>query len=524
MNHAAAVSLRLPKVTIRRPLLPLRSAAAGSPAAAPARHARGWRSTAQCAALLAAALLAGCSSLLVHPDTDVSQAVPVPAVWDHGTASTAATSLAEWWRHFHDPQLTAVVTQVLAANGDVRTAQATLRQVRAQRDVTAAGLLPTVGGNASASRTRSGGNDGNSSYAAGFDASWEPDVFGGTRAGVTAADADTRAAVVSLANVQVSIAAEAAAQYITWTALELRMAIARDNLASQEETQQITEWRAQAGLTTSLDVEQARSSTEVTRAQIPALTAGIAQAKSALAVLAGVTPEALQATLKSNAVVPVVDEGLAYSFPAETLRQRPDVHKAEYQLQAAASRVTQSDAARYPSFQISGTLGVAALTFGGLTGGNALAALLLGSISVPIFNGGALEAQVRVQDAAFDQARIAYETTVLAALKDVEDALVTLASARERLATLRRAALAARNASILARYRYNSGLSDFQPVLQTQVTLLSVQDSVANGEAELGLAHVRLYKALGGGWQPDAAATPQARTGAPAVTFGKQLT
>ncbi len=149
--------------------------------------------------------------------------------------------------------------------------------------------------------------------------------------------------------------------------------------------------------------------------------------------------------------------------------------------------------------------------------------MLLGSVSVPIFDGGAREAQVRVQDAALDQARIAYETTVLAALKDVEDALVTLASASERLATLRRAALAARNASILARYRYNSGLSDFQPVLQTQVTLLSVQDSVANGEAELGLAHVKLYKALGGGWQPDAAAEPQARAGTPAsATAGRQ--
>jgi outer membrane protein TolC len=127
---------------------------------------------------------------------------------------------------------------------------------------------------------------------------------------------------------------------------------------------------------------------------------------------------------------------------------------------------------------------------------------------VPIFTGGALTAQVRAQEAAFDQARIAYEAVVLTALKEVEDALVSLSTSRERLATLRRAAEAARNASLLARYRYNSGLIDFQSVLQTQVTLLSVEDSVANAQAAIGVAHVQLYKALGGGWTPESEALP----------------
>ncbi len=137
-------------------------------------------------------------------------------------------------------------------------------------------------------------------------------------------------------------------------------AIARDNLASQEETLQIAQWRAQAGLTTSLDVEQARTSTELTRAQIPALDASIAQARSSLAILTGVTPEAMQASLRVPAAVPTADDDLAFAFPAETLRQRPDVRQAEYQVSAAASRVTQADAARYPSFRLSGTLGVSA--------------------------------------------------------------------------------------------------------------------------------------------------------------------
>ena len=471
---------------------------------APALRRPGPRAPRRAGTLAAALALAGCSSLLVTPDTDLS-GVAVPATWSNAVATPSAPALAAWWRRFDDPQLAALVTQALQANTDVRTAQAALRQSRAQRDVAAGGLLPSLGAGASAQRSKSGDNDAQTSYQAAFDASWEPDSFGGTASGVAAADADTRAAASSLANVQVSIAAETAVTYLELCALELRLAIARDNLASQEETLQIADWRTQAGLTTSLDVEQARTSTELTRSQLPALAASIAATRSSLAILTGVTPEALQSSLKIPATVPVADDALALAFPAETLRQRPDVRQAEDRVSAAASRVQQADAARYPSFRLGGTLGVAALTLGGLTGGSSLVTALLGSVSVPIYSGGALTAQVRAQEAALEQARIAYEAVVLASLKEVEDALVTVATSRERLATLRRAAEAARNASLLARFRYNSGLSDFQSVLQTQATVLSVEDGVANAQATLGVAHVRLYKALGGGWEPEAA-------------------
>ena len=266
--------------------------------------------------------------MLITPSADVST-VPVPVAWSNGGATASATSLADWWQRFDDPQLTALVTQALQANNDVRTAQAALRQSRAQRDVAAAGLLPSVNAAAAAQRSKAGDKDPVNSYQAGFDASWEPDIFGGVASGVAAADAEHRAAAASLGNVQVSIAAEVAVTYMELCALELRLAIARDNLASQEETLQIAEWRAQAGLTTSLDVEQARTSTELTRAQIPALDASIAQARSSLAILTGVTPEAMQASLRVPAVVPTASDALALAFPAETLRQRPDVRQAE---------------------------------------------------------------------------------------------------------------------------------------------------------------------------------------------------
>lgn len=447
----------------------------------------------------AVALLAGCASL-VQPDGSLPQ-TPVPAAWSAPTpAGVPATSLAQWWQRFNDPQLTRLVTQALQANTSLRSAQAALQQARAQVDVQAAGLLPSVGASASAQRSRASNSTGNS-FQAGFDASWEPDVFGRLRSGVNASQADAQAAEASLADVQVSLAAETAVNYIELRGLQQRLAIARSNLASQQETLQITQWRLQAGLTTSLVAEQARAAAEQTAAQIPALESSLAQSRHSLAVLTGQAPLALDAQLADAVAVPQPAQDLALAIPAETLRQRPDVRAAEQRIAAALARVSQADAARYPDFSISGSLGLRALTLGALTNGGSVASALLASVSMPVFDGGAARAQVRVQEAALAQARVAYEASVLTALKDVEDALVALRGDRERLVRLQAAADAAGNAALLAQQRYSSGLIDFQSVLETQRTLLSTQDSVATTVASVSADHVRLYKALGGGWQ-----------------------
>ncbi|MHB1249939.1 MAG: efflux transporter outer membrane subunit, partial [Polaromonas sp.] len=361
---------------------------------------------------------------------------------------------------------------------------------------------PVIGGSASARRSQTGDNDPANSFQAGFDASWEPDVFGGRRSALNATEADARAAEASLANVQVSIAAEVAVTYIELRGLQARLAIARDNLAAQSETLQLARWRAQAGLASSLDVEQAVAASEQTSAQIPSLQTSAAQALSSLAVLTGQAPGALQATLTEAAAVPRAPGGLALAIPAETLRQRPDVRAAEHRISAALARALQADAARYPGFQISGSLGLSALTLGSLTSGASVVNTLLASVSLPLFDGGAARAQVRAQEAALEQARVSYQASVLTALKDVEDALVALGGDRERLVRLQAAAAAAANADLLARQRYASGLIDFRAVLDTQRTLLATQDSVASTRASLSADHVRLYKALGGGWTP----------------------
>jgi len=451
----------------------------------------------------ALALLAGCAS--TAPPGAALPTPPVPTAWSatpdtRAVPAAVATPLAQWWQRFGGPQMTDLVAQALQAHTSVRSAQAALQQARAQAQVQQAGLLPSVNASGSAQRSRSGGSTGNN-FQLGFDAAWEPDVFGRLNAGADASEADARAAQASLDQVQVSLAAEVALNYITLRGQQERLSIARRNLTSQRETLQMTDWRVQAGLTTSLVSEQARAAAEQTAAQIPQLQASLAQSRHALAVLTGRAPGALDTLLASPRAVPQAPDDLVLAIPAETLRQRPDIRQAEERIAAALARVAQADAARYPSFRISGSLGLRALTLGALGDGASVVHSLLGGISVPLFDGGAARAQVRVQEAVLEQARVNYEATVLTALQDVEDALVALRGERERLVHLQAAADAAGNAALLAQNRYESGLIDFQAVLDTQRTLLSTQDSVATSIANAGADHVRLYKALGGGWQ-----------------------
>lgn len=434
--------------------------------------------------------------------------IPVPAGWSSSAAPAGApASLANWWQCFNDPVLTQLVEQALQFNTDVRSARAALQQARALRDGKAAGLRPSVNASASAQRSQPGSSEPTSTFQAGFDASWEPDIFGTQLSAVGAVEADALASQSNLGQVQVSMAAEVAVTYMDLRGLQARLAIAQRNLAAQTETLQLARWRAQAGLASSLDVEQAVAASEQTAAQIPALASSLAQNQSSLAVLTGQAPGSLNTLLQGPAngspAIPQAPDTLALTIPAKTLRQRPDVRTAEFRVQAALNRVNQADAARYPSFQISGSLGLRSLTLGALTDGASVLRSLLAGISVPLLDGGAARAQVQAQEAALEQTRVAYESAVLTALKDVEDVLVSLQSNQVRLTHLKTAAAAAANADRMASQRYASGLIDFRTVLDTQRTLLSTQDSVQATQANLSADYVRLYKALGGGWVPE---------------------
>lgn len=436
--------------------------------------------------------------------------VSVPAQWSVAAVrpDQPPTDLVSWWERFGDAKLSALIEEALNHSPTVQAAVAALRQSRALAGVAAASLAPSASGSASVQRSYTDAQGYRNSFGLGLDASWEPDLFGGLRAGVNAAEADARAAEMALANVQVSLAAEVALAYIDLRNQQARLKIARENLAAQDDTLQIARWRNQAGLVSSLDVEQALAAAEQTRAQVPLLQTALSQARNRLAILTGRAPADLAAL--PVAPVPLPPDNLALAFPTDTLRQRPDVRQAEAQVQAAYASTKQADAERYPSLRLGGTIGLQSLTLGSLFNGSSTIGSLLAGLTQPIFDGGAIAGRLQAQEAALEQARAAYGTRVLEALQDVEDALAALQGDRERVGSLNAAATAARNADLLARQQYQAGLIDFNTTLQSQRTLLSAQDAQASVTASLAADHVRLYKALGGGWSPEAPGTADA--------------
>ena len=454
-----------------------------------------------------AAALAGCASTGVTARTAPPPLAP-PSSWNasaQGIASDASADLAGWWDRLGDESLSRLVNRALAANTDVRVAQERLRQARAQREITRSQLYPTFGASGSASGSKRTDMDASGSLGASIDASWEPDVFGGTRAGIRAAQADERATAADLRATQVSLAAEVAVTYIELRGLQTRLGIARQNEASQAETLQLAEWRRQAGLASSMDVEQARANLEQTRAQVPTSESAITQSMHRLAVLCGDQPTALIATLATDTPLPTLPDAVVIGIPADTLRQRPDVVAAEQRVVAAIERVNGARAALYPSFALSGSIGAEVLS-GALTGGTSVLTSLAGRVSQTLFDGGRLRRQVIVQHAVQEQAVASYEGVVLTALEDVENALTAFEKRRQRLQALERAQEAARTAAQLARDEYTAGLADFQRVLDTERTVLSVEEAVVTTRTERVTALIQLYKALGGGWTAFAAA------------------
>jgi NodT family efflux transporter outer membrane factor (OMF) lipoprotein len=464
-------------------------------------------------ATLAALIAFAVSGCAVGPDyrTPVPEA---PARWS-GAAEVRALEpdvLAEWWRQFRDPLLDSLVADALTANLDLATARAQLREARARRGLAGAQLGPTLDASVSGSRSTSSDESGDDVtrelYNAGFDASWEPDVFGGLRRGVEAAEADLGASAESLRDTRVSLAAEVVLNYVDLRTAERRLALTEASVAERRETYDLTRWRLQAGLVSELDVAQARTELENASAALPALRTTTIEAQNRLAVLLGRTPGELQQRLAATADVPLAGSAAAAGIPADVLRMRPDVRAAERRLAAQTARLGEAEAARYPRFNLSGTIGLEALAFSGLDDSGAETHSLLGGVTAPIFHAGRIRANIEIQNALLEQARLAYEAAVLTALADVENALVSVANASERRARLVLATESAREALNIAEQRYASGLADFLSVLVSQRTLLTLEIELAGSTGALATAQIQLYKALGGGWSPESGPGP----------------
>lgn len=467
---------------------------------------RMWRHAIAGAAIVLSCL--GCAT--VGPDY-VKPHDRAPHVWNTAldeslqAQSADAQALALWWRALNDPLLDGLITKAAQGNLDRREALARLRQARAQRTVSAAGLFPTLNAGGSGTKSKqAGSSDVATSYRAALDAGWEIDLFGGQRRSTQAAEAELQAAQEDVNAVMVSLCAEVALDYIDLRTTQARIASAQANIAIQEQSFNLERTRHAAGLSDALAVQQALANLEATRAQIPTLSAALEASMNALAVLLGETPGTMKRSLAVPLPIPEVPPRLLVGVPADAVRNRPDVRKAERELAAQTARVGVATAELYPKITLTGSLGTMALSSGDLFSAGTRFYSYGPSVSFPVFKAGSLRAAVEVQSALQDQALCRYEASVLTALEEAENAANAYVKELSRRDALAKAVQAAQEAQSLAQYKYVAGLTSFDTILDTQKTLTTLQDNLAQSTGDVAGNLVRLYKALGGGWTPGA--------------------
>jgi NodT family efflux transporter outer membrane factor (OMF) lipoprotein len=445
----------------------------------------------------AALALAACGTVNVPPP---QAGLPVPTQWTETHAAPASLDLAQYWRMLDDPLLTSFVEAALAGNQDLAQGAARLAQARAQLKGARAGFLPQITGSARGSQDVLEGGSNQPLISLGADASWEADLFGRIGSSVAASQADLAAAGYSLADLQRAIAGQVALSTISARSTAAQLAIARDTLGHQDENLQIARWRVQAGLVSSLDVEQARSQRAQTAATIPLLESNLAATANAISTLLGEPPGRVLQALQPAAQVPQPPELAGFEAPAEVLRRRPDVRGAEATLVANTARISGARAQLMPLVRLGGTIGSSSLglnTLFDLITGN-----LFGTVSQLIFDGGRTRAQIDSAEAAAQGSLAAWRQSILGALEDVETASVALDKSKERVAIYGEALDAANNSALLARSQYQAGLSDFRNLLTSENQLLSARNAKVSAEADRASAFVRLTQALGGGWSP----------------------
>jgi len=468
------------------------------------------RNTASRAGLIVAAgcMLALSSCATTGSREALKDGVAVPASWQQGTTSSGpldTAALPTWWTRFKDPVLDELIAGALRSSPDVRSALSRIAEYRARRGVERSSLFPSLDANVSGGRTRTANRETNltttsESYAASLDASWQVDLFGLQRQAIAAASADLAQAEENYYGAQVSLAADVASAYVTLRSAEAQLAVVQRSLSTWSETVQLTQWREQAGTGNALDTQQSLSTLELARASIPALQLTVTQTRNQLALLSGRGPGSLDPLLAPLHEVPVPPPDLAIGIPAEMLRQRPDVRAAERGLEAAFARTDAARRQRLPALTLSGSIGVEALTAGRLFNPASTVVDILGGLTAPIFDAGRIGHTITIQRELEKQSLNTYESTVLVALGEVENALVAVQRNTERLAILNRATAAAREAATLSALQYQAGQVDLLVSLDAQRTLLDLEQQTVTTAANRASAYVHLYQALGGGW------------------------
>lgn len=461
--------------------------------------------------VLALGVLNGC--VHVGPDYKAPEQ-ETPDLWEQelirGLAEGEA-ALQTWWTTFNDPVLNSLIERAVGGNLDLKEAFARVKEARAMRGVASGERYPDLNAGGSAAKIRESDDfdvvtkDSNRTddfYDVGMDATWEIDFWGRISRSIESADANLQASVENYRDALVILYAEIALNYVEARTMQARIRFAEASVGTQRGTLSITKARLRAEISGELDVRQAELNLANTESIIPQLKTRLVQAVNRLGVLLGEFPYALHQELAPPAPIPQPPARVAVGVPAELLRQRPDIRRAERQLAAQTARIGVATADLYPRFSLSG-----AFAYSGTNGTDLLdwgrRKFLFGpSFRWNIFDGGRVRNRINVEKTRAEQALVRYEQTVLKAAEDVENSMVSYTQQSDRREILQRAVVAAGKSVELVKALYKAGLTDFQNVFDMERSHFEQQQAFAASEGLVTENLVRLYKALGGGWEP----------------------
>lgn len=447
--------------------------------------------------LMAAVLLAGC---VVGPD-HVSPKPSLSQDWSNGKAHAGVEAPSAWWNSLKDPSLDRLVARAMERNLDLEASRVVLQEARATYREVAGSSLPQIDGTGSASRAKSSTSGGiSSAFQVGSSASWEVDLFGGVRRNREASRYAADAALQDLRAARVLVAADVVTNYVNARGYQARVALAYKTAASQKTTLALTKTKFEAGAASELDVVNAEAQVATTEAGIPVLEAAYAQSVHRIGVLLGEEPGSVVAMMKKVAPVPSAPRLPKLGIPADVVSARPDVQAAERRLGAATARVGVARAARYPSVSLTGAISTSASRVGDLAKSSTIGWQFGPSLSVPLFDGGRLAAGEDAALARKDGAFVAYRQSVLDAMEEIENSLVSISAQRRKTSKLHQAVASSVRVTEMTRSSYEMGASDFLDVVAAQRSQYAAEDGLISSRIALVVDYVTLNKALGGGW------------------------
>jgi outer membrane protein, multidrug efflux system len=442
----------------------------------------------------------------------------VPASFAEAPAAAEARSLPPaddaWWRNLGDPVLESLLKEALESAPDIAEAQARVREARALSGFARAGEFPIA--DADGLYTRNLGSDNvptgvppgglgpgvrSNLWLAGFDASWEIDVFGGQRRAIEAAAANYQAVSEDRADVVLTLLAEVARDYVELRGAQRRIEVARKNLAIEQDLETLTQSLLSAGLAPRQDLLRAQAQIAYTEAVIPTLNTDERAAAYRIAALTGRQFTEIVAQLSVPGPIPHAVSEFPIGLPSDLLLRRPDVRAAERRIAAANARIGIATADLYPHFSLTGVGGIESLNFSSFFSGSSGYYQIGPGFSWRIFDAGRIRFQILAESARTDAAAVAYQRSVLNAFRDVETALVAYANTQSRRDKLAAESAADADATAIAKLLYEQGVESFLPVLDAERSLYAADDDLAQSERDSTLALIALYKSLGGGWQ-----------------------